>query len=411
MIAISRSVPRFAAAMLLAGSFWLAGIGEGHATGLKCSGVPAAGRVTSNPISCVVTCARGGTLAAALALRPRTTSTLTVTIKGICHEADDSVPGGVTLQGAAAGDGLSAPSSSANPVLAIRGNYVFLNNLTITGGVRPLWVLAGGAATGNNLVISGGAGLDVLVNGILSLNNPTIENSAADGIDADFDGTVYLDGGTVEKNAGWGVFVAWGATVDVFGGAVVSNNTNGGALAKTGGSLNVGDGAIENNPALGIELANGGVAQLNGSSAVVQSNALDGVQVFGGSLQVFGGVVTGNSGNGISVFNSGTALLTNGAEISSNAADGVFVEDGTVSVGSLAGSATIESNGTNGIYLRTNSVATFGNSGNQVVNNTGWGVLCAAAPGDPLIDIDATGGLGSISGNGAGQNGCSTAGN
>lgn len=41
--------------------------------------------------------------------------------------------------------------------------------------------------------------------------------------------------------------------------------------------------------------------------------------------------LTRNSANGISVFNSGTALLEKDTEISSNAADGVFVEDGTVS--------------------------------------------------------------------------------
>ena len=100
---------RIAALALLAA--WLAGPGDGRAqlpgaqlpAGLSCQKVPPEGHVTSNPIACTVSCAKGGKLASALALAPRTTAGLTVTINGTCIEAVDQVPGNVTLQGASSG--------------------------------------------------------------------------------------------------------------------------------------------------------------------------------------------------------------------------------------------------------------------------------------------------------------------
>ena len=152
---------RIAALALLAA--WFAGPGEGRAQspdaqfpgGLTCKKVPPEGHVTSNPIACTVSCAKGGKLASALALAPRTTAGLTITIKGTCVEAVDQVPGNVTLQGASPGDGLQAPAASSNPVLGISGAGVTLDNLTISGGVNALFVRNGATVTGNNLEIEG----------------------------------------------------------------------------------------------------------------------------------------------------------------------------------------------------------------------------------------------------------------
>jgi hypothetical protein len=128
----------------------LAGAGEVQAAGLSCTGLPAVGAVTSNPISCTVTCP-SGTVASAVALKPRTTSRLTITIKGICVESVDDLPGGITLQGASSSATLQAPSSSTDPVLGISGTGVDLDKLTITGGVNALRGHSGSAFTGTNL--------------------------------------------------------------------------------------------------------------------------------------------------------------------------------------------------------------------------------------------------------------------
>jgi hypothetical protein len=182
---------------------WFAGPGDGRAEsqgGLTCQKVPPEGHVTSNPIACTVSCAQGGTVASALALAPRTTAGLTVTIKGTCIEAVDHVPGNVTLQGALSGDGLQAPATSSNPVLGISGAGVTLNNLTLSGGLNALLVHSGASAVGNSLVIDGSSIRNVLANGVIRLNSSTIEHSSGDGIDALSGGIVFLIGGTVRNN-------------------------------------------------------------------------------------------------------------------------------------------------------------------------------------------------------------------
>jgi hypothetical protein len=403
------SCVRIAALALLAA--WFVGPGDGRAQspgaqmpgGLACQKVPPEGHVTSNPIACTVSCANGGTVSSALALAPRTTAGLTVTIKGTCVEAVDHVPGNVTLQGASSGDGLQAPDASSNPVLGISGAGVTLDNLTISGGVNALLVRSGASAAGNNLVIEGSSSRNVLANGVITLNSSTIENSSGDGIDALSGGIVFLNGGTVRNNSR-GLSVGAGSYLNALGGAVISDNT-GGHGANINGSLAVFAATIEGNSPDGVHLFNGGTALIFGPG-VVRSNARDGVLVLGGSVEVEG-VISNNARHGISVFNSGTAIVQAGGVVASNSANGVLVEDGTVNVGNLGAgaNATIQSNGANGIYLKTNSVGFFNNAGNQIVSNSGWGILCDGAPANPLI----AGTIGTVSGNGAGQISCNIA--
>jgi fibronectin-binding autotransporter adhesin len=399
-----------ALALLAAGLAWP---DDGRAQppdGLTCQKpLPPQGHVTSNPIACTVSCAKGETVASALALAPRTTAGLTITIKGTCIEAVDQVPGNVTLQGASSGDGVQAPAASTNPVLGISGAGVTLDNLTISGGVTALWVHSGATAIGTNLVIEGSSSRNVFANGIITLNSSTIEDSKADGIDVLSGGIVFLNGGTVRNNSR-GISVGGGSYVDALGGAVISDNTGGhGVLVN--GTLAVIAATIEGNSPDGVHLFNGGTAFIAGAG-VVRSNGLDGVSVMGGSVEV-DGAVSNNARHGIFVRNSGTAIIDDGGAVMSNAANGVLVEDGTVQVGSGGGgggaAGVIQSNGANGIYLKTNSVGFFNDAGNRIVSNSGWGILCDGPPANPLIAIGPAGTIGTVSGNGAGQISCKTA--
>src|SRR6516162_2251181 len=405
---------RITALALLAA--WFAMPGEGHAQlpsaqfpgGLTCQKVPPEGHVTSNPIACTVSCANGGTVASALALAPRTTAGLMITIKGTCVEAVDHVPGNVTLQGASSGDGLQAPQASSNPVLGISGAGVALDNLTISGGVNALLVRSGASAVGNNLVIEGSSSRNVVANGLLTLNSATIDHSNGDGIDALSGGVVFLNGGTVGNNSR-GILVGGGSYLLATAGAVISNNTANHGVEVSGGSLSVFAATIEGNPLDGIILFSGGTVYI-ANTGVVGSNGRDGVRVAGGVVHVQGGVISNNGEYGISVFNSGTAVLDTGTVVASNATNGVLVEDGTVNVGNGDGSATIQSNGRNGIYLKTNSVGVFNNNGNKIISNSGWGILCDGPPANPLIAIGpAANTIGTVSGNAAGQISCNTA--
>ncbi|HVH73948.1 MAG TPA: right-handed parallel beta-helix repeat-containing protein [Stellaceae bacterium] len=346
---------------------------------------------------------------------------MTITIKGVCSEAVDDVPGGVTIQAAAPGDGLSAPNSSANPVLGISGGGVMLTGLTISGGVDPLLVHKTGGVTGTNLVITGGSTYDVLDSGGLTLINSTIENSANEGIASTNGGSVILDGGTVQNNPNWGLEASSGGSIAIDEGAVITGNgtlsnsqgvpEGGGVLSGGNGYLGFWNGVVENNTGgSGILLYLGGSARLGrfmplaGDSVLVQNNAGDGVTVVDGWLQVRNSttVVSGNSGNGIGVYGGGRAVLQTNAVVQSNAKNGIAVTVGSVQIGSGAGPATIQSNTQNGVFLTNNSVANFGNSQNQIVNNGQWGILCAGAPNNPL----ASGAFGTISGNPSGQNNC-----
>jgi hypothetical protein len=395
---------------LLAAEF--AGPGDGCAEptgGLSCQRIPPEGHVTSNPIACTVSCAKGGKVAAALALAPRTTAGLTITLSGTCIEAVDHVPGNVTLQGASSGDGFQAPASSSNPVLGISGAGVTLDNLTISGGANALLVHSGAIVTGNNLVVEGSTSRNVLTNGVLTLNSSMIEHSTGDGIDALSGGIVFLNGGTVQTNTR-GILIGGGSYVDALGGAIISDNTGGhGALVN--GTLAVVAATIEGNSPDGVHVFNGGNAFIAGAG-VIRSNARDGVDVMGGSVEV-DGVVSNNARHGIFIFNSGTAIIDDGGVVMSNAANGVLVEDGTVQVGSggVGGGAagTIQSNGANGIYLKTNSVGFFNDAGDRIVSNSGWGILCDGPPANPLIAIGLAGTIGTVSGNGAGQISCNLA--
>ena len=407
---------RIAALAFLAA--WFAGPDDGRAqwdgraqspAGLSCQKVPPEGHVTSNPIACTVSCAQGGKVASALALAPRTTAGLKITINGTCVEAVDQLPSNVTLQGASSGDGFQAPAPSSNPVLGISGAGVMLDNLTISGGATALWVHSGASVVGTNLEIEGSSIRNVFANGVLTLNSSTIENSNADGIDAFSGGIVFLNGGTVRNNTR-GVSVGSGSYLDALGGATISDNVGGhGALVN--GSLVVVAATIEGNSPDGVHLFNGGTAVILGAG-VVRSNARDGVNVVGGSVEL-DGAVSNNARHGIFVLNSGTAIIDDGGVVMSNAANGVLVEDGTVQVGGggVSGGAAgaIQSNGANGIYLKTNSVGFFNDPGNQIVSNSGWGILCDGPPANPLVAIGLAGTIGTVSGNGAGQISCNIA--
>jgi hypothetical protein len=216
-----------------------------------------------------------GKLASVLALAPRTTAGLIITIKGTCIEAVDQVPGNVTLQGASSGDGLEAPAASSNPVLGISGSGVTLDNLTLSGGVHALWVHSGASAIGTNLEIEGSSAANVLANGIITLNSSNIENSGGHGIDVLSAGTVFLNGGTVRNNAR-GLQIGNGSYLLADGGVVIASNT-GSHGAEVAGSLSVRSATIENNSPDGINISFGGSAALiGGNLSVVRSNARDG---------------------------------------------------------------------------------------------------------------------------------------
>lgn len=118
-----------------------------------------------------------------------------------------------------------------------------------------------------------------------------------------------------------------------------------------------------------------------------------------------GPVVANNANDGIRLTNGGSVKVRIGAIIQGNGGNGIYIESGDLQVGDNNGPVTIRNNKQNGIFMRTNSVAYFDNSGNQIINNTGWGILCTGSPSNPLI-YEPLGTPGTVSGNGKGQISC-----
>lgn len=158
-------------------------------------------------------------------------------------------------------------------------------------------------------------------------------------------------------------------------------------------------GTVQNNVGTfaGLFAAENGSLSL-GSSGSVINNAGNGVFLASGGAATVNGTVAGNSGNGVNVYNGGAAAVS--GFVQSNTLNGINVENGSLQIG--AGPTIIQNNKGDGIFMSTNSVASFASSDNQIINNTGWGILCAGAPANPLT----RGPIGTVSGNTAGQISC-----
>jgi hypothetical protein len=333
----------------------LVGAGELRAQALSCTSaglpvLPILAFATSNPISCTVNCAQGGKIASAIAMRPRTTNTLTITINGTCTEAiDDLGYSRITFQGGSSGGAIQAPSSSTNRVVSISGQNITLNNLTISGGVTGLGAIHGSQFDATNLVIEGASTHEIQMQGA----NASLTDSTVD--------------------------------------------APGGILVQGGGFLTITGGVIQNSDNIGLNVGEGASVFLN-SGAVVRNNIVGVFVGPGGVASFFGGTVEANSGDGVYIENGGIAYLANGAVVQSNTGDGVDVVSGQVGVGLYGSPATVEGNGGDGIYRGTNSIARFGNAA-EIINNGGWGILCAGLPSNPI----GNGSPGTVSGNKAGQ--------
>lgn len=399
---------RPAVAAVVASAGLLAGAGAAHAAGLSCTGLPAAGLTTSNPIACAVNCAAGGTLASAVALKPRTTSRLTITVSGTCVGSTDDLPGGITIQGASSSATLQAPSATTDPVLGISGTGVQLAKLTIKAGVHALRGHQGSSFTATSVIVEGASEADVLLNhAVATLNTSTIENSAGDGIKANFGSTAFVNGGTIEKNAGWGVSAFGNGSVNLFGGVLVQKNTTGGAIAGGGSSIELSGGSVSANSGAGFKVWLGGNVDVDGTTAPasVVSNGSDGIQVYQSTAIIRNGAnIASNAGDGVLLYNGANVVVFGGGVVQSNTGDGIRADNGNLQVGG-GGGATVRNNHGNGIILRTDSIGSFASSANKITGNAGWGILCTGAPSNPLI----FGAIGTVTGNTKGQIACKVA--
>lgn len=358
----------------------------------------AAPQAPPGPAAVVVDCAAGQTVGQALADNATATS-LDITIKGTCTESVNVNRDDVSLHGAAAGDGLQAPSSGATVLQIASARQVRLSQLTVTGGGNGISI--GGAALvfGDGVVLKDAAysGMIVANSSTAFMNNLTVDHSH-ESLSVGGGGSLGVNGGTIE-NGVIGANVNGGGTLFLGGGVVVTGMSFIGVHAAHGGSATLQDATVQQNAQAGVAAFQGGTVFVT-NRALVRANGNFGVSANAATADVEGHV-TGNGGCGVCGYNGGHITVQNGALIDGNHGDGAQIGVGS----SLATQhATIKDNGGNGISLQGTSTAAFGNGSNTITGNGGWGVFCEGPPA--VAQIQAPQPSDDISGNAAGQISC-----
>lgn len=359
---------------------------------------------TPSPQNVTVNCGAGQSIQQAID-QANITEPLNITVVGTCAEMVTINRDDVSLSSGSPGAGIQAPAGSLAALSLNDARGINLKQMTLVGGSNTLNAYNNSDFTAYQLHVSGGSSTDVSANLGSSgeLNGVTVTNAGQSGIVVGNGGSISIDGGTVSGSGTDGIDAGGGHIA--INGVVVSNSGFTGVYASIGGSVVVSNSTIQAS-GVGVRAGTGGSIQLNGNAGpvLVEDNQFQGVAVdSGSSVLINGAQVSGNAQDGIIVFGTGSLELQN-STVQSNAGNGV-----TLALGSSAlfQGNTISNNAHDGININDTSVAQFGfPSGNNIVTgNGGWGVNCQTSPAVAMI----TGGVGTVSGNTAGQNNCPSA--
>lgn len=358
----------------------------------------AAPQAPTGPQSVLVDCAAGQTVQQALA-DTMSASSVDIAVKGTCTEAVQVGRDNVSLYGVSPGDGLQAPSPGATVLQLGSVRKINLFQLTLSGGRTGLSAGPGAIFNGNDLTVTGSSNFGVLVANASAgfLNNSTI-NGAGEGIAASGAGAIGFNGGTIKNSGTNAVHASNGGSVQLGGGVLVTDTGFHGVVAQTGGSVEVQQGTVQNSNGTGVFAFQGGSVHVN-QNALVQNNRFGGVGANAGSAEV-DGHVTGNGGCGVCGYNGGHLTVQDGALIDANNGDGIQAGVGsTVAVQR----ATVTNNANAGIHLQGTASAGF-DPNNTITGNGTWGIFCDGPPA--VAQIQDPQGVGTISGNAAGQIHC-----
>jgi hypothetical protein len=204
-------------------------------------------------------------------------------VSGTCHE-DVLIQGldSITLQGnpTATIDGGSDPNT--NTVAILNSQSIALNNLIITGGAGLNCVeLSDCALTQVTILNSLGSGANVNAGAHLGLLDCVIQNNASSGLSIGV-GSASMVGGQITSNGSDGVSLRLGGTFVAAQGDVNDNAT------------------IQNNSGNGIRTSLHNTVNLN--SAVITGNSGDGVALqFGSAMNLLGSTITNNGGHQVRI--------------------------------------------------------------------------------------------------------------
>ena len=308
------------------------------------------GAVSAQTITYTVDCAKGQTIAAAIA-RADSRSPLVVNVRGTCNEHVSISRDDVTLRGQpGTGATVNGPKSDTDTIVILK-DTVNIEDLTVTGGANGIRLQGPSYAGVTNVVVRNTANNGIIVRaGDIAIVNSTVEHAGGSGlvlgrgasarivgnsfgnsrfqynhfsgIYAQNNSTFTVNGGTVNDNEGHGINVDYGSDGTINNVEIFNNAT--GILVSTSHASVGGGNNIHHNREHGVLAQAGAVLGVNGT--MVKYNAEIGVFGYLGATVVMGGnEITDNGATGVAC-RSNCTLQISGDRITRNGDHGVVVQ-------------------------------------------------------------------------------------
>jgi len=287
------------------------------------------GTASAQTITYTVDCAKGQTIAGALA-RADARSPLVINVRGTCNEHVSISRDDVTLRGAPGTDAtVNGPKSDTDTILILK-DLVNIEDLTVTGGFNGIRLQGPSYAGVTNVIVRNTANHGIIVRaGDIAIMNSTVEYAGGSGvmlsrgasarivnsnfrdchvtgITADGNSTVGVSGGTVSNNEGTGVTVSSGSQGNINNAEILGNASHG-VLAQAGSVLGVNGAKVKYNGQIGVFGYLGATVVMNSNEII--GNGESGVICLNDcTLQVTSDRITGNARHGIGVQRRSTLI-------------------------------------------------------------------------------------------------------
>jgi parallel beta-helix repeat protein len=272
------------------------------------------------PVAVTVDCSAGQSITNVL--QTVSGSPLTITVSGVCSENVTITRNDVTLQGAAAGSGITGPDTTQDTVVIQGAQRVALDSLTVSGGYNGVTGNGGAAFTVQRSTIQNARnnGIVVRASSSASIDSNTVTGNASDGIQVRENSNATITNNTIQSNAIYGIQIRQASSALI-------GQTDAGTAA---GNL------IEGHGRDGIRVYFVSSAHLYGNT--IQHNGLlgqdQGMSVdWHSAVRLIGlNTITANTGPGIDVrtstlrTGSGDGITPSTNEISNNIGGGIWAE-------------------------------------------------------------------------------------
>ena len=360
------------------------------------------------PVAVTVDCSAGQTITDVL--QTVSGSPLTITVSGTCDENVTITRNDVTLQGVAAGSGITGPDTTLDTIVIQGAQRVILDSLTVSGGHNGVNGKGSAAFTVQHSTIqnTGNNGIIVLTNSRATIDSNTVTGSGADGITVRATSNGTITNTTVQSSTMYGVHILEGSSARIgftdsgtAAGNLIQGNGAAGIQVIHGSSAWLYGNTVQNNGSLGgyegIDIERDSAVRLIGLNTI-DANTGPGINLIASSLFAGKGDtnitpntndISNNSGGGIYADLNSSGDLRNGVTITNNQYNpawtgyGLYLRQGSQLRLQDTGT-TVSGNAQGGIFLLMGSTAQF-RPGSTVSGNTGYDLQCQNGAGSSYL--------------------------